>query len=45
MFLFDLHVIQSESYAGGMLKGVEAVFFIFLLWFSQNLGHEDLSIG
>jgi len=45
MFPLDLHVIRSESYAGGMLRDMKAVFFMFLLWFSQNLSHEDLSIS
>ena len=42
---FNLHVVWSEGYTGGMLRGVEAVFFIFLLWGSYNSGHEDLSIS
>ena len=45
MFPFNLHVFWSEGYAWGMLRGVEAVFSIFLLWFSQNPGHEGLGIG
>ena len=45
MFPFNLHVVWSEGYARDMLRGMEAVFFIFLLWFSQNPGHEDLSIS
>ena len=45
MLPLDLHIIWSESYVGNMLRGVEAIFFIFLLWFSQNLSHEGLSIG
>jgi len=44
MFPLDLHVVWPEGDAGGILIGVEIVFFIFLLWSSQDLGHEDLSI-
>ena len=45
MFSFDLHVIWREGDAGGILRGAEIVFLIFLLWLSRDLGHEDLSIG
>jgi len=45
MLSFNLHVIWSEGYAGDMLRGIEAVYFIFLLRFSQILGHEGLNIG
>ena len=45
MFSPNLHVVWGEGYAGGMLRGVETTFFIFLLGFSRNLGHENLSIS
>ena len=45
MFSLDLHVIWLEGVVRGILRGVEAVFFIFLLWLGWDLGHEDLSIG
>ena len=45
MFPLDLHVVWREGDVGDILRGVEAVFFIFLLWLSWDLGHEDLSIG
>ena len=45
MFPLDLHVVWRECDAGGMLRGVEAVFFVFLLRSSRNLGYEDLSIS
>jgi len=45
MFSFNLYVIWSEGYARGILRGVETVFFIFLLWFGWNPGHEDLNIS
>ena len=40
MFPLNLHVICREGYTGGMLRGVEIVFFMFLLRFSQIPGHE-----
>jgi len=45
MFSLNLHVVWRERDAGGMLRGVKAVFSIFLLWFNWNPGHEDLSIS
>jgi len=45
MFPLDLHVVCREGDAGGMLRGVEAVFFVFPLWSSWNPSHEDLSIS
>jgi len=45
MLRLDLHAVWSKGYVGDILKGMEAIFFIFFLWFSQNLGHEGLSIG
>jgi len=38
MFSLDLHVIWREGNAGGILRGVEIVFLIFLLWLSWDLG-------
>jgi len=45
MFPFDPHVICREGDVGDILIGMEAVFFIFLLWSSRDLGHEDLNIS
>jgi len=45
MFPLDLHVIWREGDAGGILRGVEAVFFVFLLWSSWDLRYKDLSIS
>ena len=45
MFPLNLHVVWREGDAGGMLRSVEAVFFIFLLRLSRNPGHKDLSIS
>ena len=45
MFSLNLHVVWREGNAGGMLRGVETVFFIILLWSDRDLGHENLSIG
>ena len=44
MFPLDLHVVWREGNEGRILRGVEAVFLIFLLWSSQDLGYKDLSI-
>jgi len=44
MFHLDLHVVWREGDAGGMLRGMEAVFFVFLLWSNWDLGHEELNI-
>ena len=43
-FSLDMYVVGSEGYAGDMLRGMKAIFFIYLLWFSRNPGHEGLSI-
>ena len=43
MFPLDLHVVWREGDVG--VRGVEVVFFIFLMRLGWNLGHEDLSIG
>jgi len=43
MFPIYLYVVWREGDAGGMLRGMEAAFFVFLLWSSWDLGHEDLS--
>ena len=44
MLPLNLHVVWSEGYAVDMLRGVEAIFFNFLVWFSQNLGlHSALA--
>jgi len=45
MFPLNLYVVWREGDTGGMLRGVEAVFFIFLLWFGWYLGQKDLSIN
>ena len=41
MLPFNLHILCREGDAGDISGGVEAILYIFLLWY---LGHEDLSI-
>ena len=45
MLPFDLHIIRREGDAGNILGGMEAILYIFLLWFDWHLGHEHLNIS
>jgi len=45
MLPLNLHVVWSEGYVEDILRGVKIIFFIFLLCFGWDLGHEGLCIG
>jgi len=45
MFFLNLHIICHEGDAGSIVGGMEVILYIFLLWSSRYLGHENLSIS